>query len=63
MSLGETFDKIQKIFMSSPACADGYNTPAQQREDSEICARKLHFSLFKLLADELSYGELIFLFV
>ena len=24
----------QKIFMSSPACADGYDTPAQQREDS-----------------------------
>ena len=21
--------------MSSPACADGYDTPAQQREDSE----------------------------
>ena len=24
----------KKIFMSSPACADGYDTPAQQREDS-----------------------------
>ena len=23
----------KKIFMSSPACADGYDTPAQQRED------------------------------
>ena len=24
----------KKIFMSSAACADGYDTPAQQREDS-----------------------------
>ena len=24
----------KKIFMSSPACAEGYDTPAQQREDS-----------------------------
>ena len=28
-----TSNKEQKIFMSSPACADGYDTPAQQRED------------------------------
>ena len=24
----------QEILMSSPACADGYDTPAKQREDS-----------------------------
>ena len=32
----QTFQKKKKIFMSSPACADGYDMPAQQREDGDL---------------------------
>ena len=36
----------EKIFMSSPACADGYNTPAQQREDSTTFMTRSFLLLF-----------------